>query len=435
MRNGLACCRSGAATGTTVHRVVFASIVAVVANCGPSDRPLPPSSNDSIPVVGPDAAELANAPTIQLQEMGRIDGNASENSFSHISAIAVSLAGDLYVADQSSSTITVYDSAGRPLRSIGRAGDGPGELRSPSRMTIGGDTLFVVDLRGLNRFLLHGQFLDRILIQNPPYLEGMGRGLLYPQSLHATVHGLLVSFLPRSAATDEIVRDTTTIHILDPVTGISGPAIASMVSSDRIPIGPATSSGPWFAVFPHYTASSAGTIFITHEDGAHVNAIPAGSPGEIHRIRIGADRRRVTSQDVTSAQDRTVDAIRTLGRVPANAEEWEARLRSLPHAEYWPIVGRMLAGPEGELLVERPDLNPEHGALRSTTVWSLLNADASIVGHISLGPGITPMAVVDATLIAISRDDLDVPSVLLYEMVLPDMIEGSDRKAASAHPR
>jgi hypothetical protein len=391
----------------------------VAANCQTRDLEVLPESTEIVPIVGPDAIQLANAPSIQLQEVTWIDGNAADNAFSHIPAVAVSRTGDLFVVDQGSSTIKVYDATGQAVRSIGRTGDGPGELRSPSHMAIGEDTVFVVDQHGLNRFLLDGEFIDRVAIQNPPYLQGRNRGYLHPQSLHATVRGLLVSFLLRAAARENhVVRDTTTIHILDSATGASGTTIARMVSSERIAIGSSVSSRPWFAVSPSFTVSPAGTIFITHQDGAHIDVIPVGSESVVRRIRLGAERRRVTTRDLARVKDLTVDAIRSFGRAPTNPQEWESRLRSLPHAEYWPVVGRLLAGADGALLIERPDLNPDYGAPRNTTRWSLIAPDERIVGYLSLGPGVTPMALMRTTLVAVSRDSLDVPSVLRYELNL-----------------
>lgn len=42
--------------------------------------------------------------------------------------------------------LSVYDAAGKPVRTIGRKGAGPGEFRSPLRVAVGsGDSLYVLD--------------------------------------------------------------------------------------------------------------------------------------------------------------------------------------------------------------------------------------------------------------------------------------------------
>ncbi|MEE8142658.1 MAG: NHL repeat-containing protein [Planctomycetota bacterium] len=61
-------------------------------------------------------------------------------------AVAIAPDGRFYVADSGNHRIQVFDHTGKPLRSIGKLGDGPGELRFPHGIALTTDGhLYVVD--------------------------------------------------------------------------------------------------------------------------------------------------------------------------------------------------------------------------------------------------------------------------------------------------
>ncbi len=76
--------------------------------------------------------------------------------------MALDSRGRIYVADVGQSHVTVFDSAGSFVRTIGRRGSGPGEFHQPMQLGIdNADTLFVYDvgLRRLTKFSPDGQFV------------------------------------------------------------------------------------------------------------------------------------------------------------------------------------------------------------------------------------------------------------------------------------
>ena len=52
-----------------------------------------------------------------------------------IRAVQVGAGGEIFVLDGKIGQVKVYGPDGRHLRTIGKKGQGPGELQSPSRMT------------------------------------------------------------------------------------------------------------------------------------------------------------------------------------------------------------------------------------------------------------------------------------------------------------
>ena len=97
--------------------------------------------------------------TRTLVEELRIGGaDTGATSFSHVTALAVTPGGHLFVADFAGGPqIKVFDAAGRFVANAGRSGGGPGEYRFVSAMIRGPDGLIhVVDTYGM-RVLMFGE--------------------------------------------------------------------------------------------------------------------------------------------------------------------------------------------------------------------------------------------------------------------------------------
>ena len=78
------------------------------------------------------------APLVEEVSIGVADG-PPEQTFSSIAEIAIGPDGSIFVLDRPNGGtpfLRQYDAAGRFLRTIGRAGDGPGEYRAPSGLAV-----------------------------------------------------------------------------------------------------------------------------------------------------------------------------------------------------------------------------------------------------------------------------------------------------------
>jgi len=104
------------------------------------------------------------------------------------SSISAGSAGEIYVVDQAGHCVRVYDGNGNGLRTIGRKGQGPGELLNPGKAVRDGDKIVVLD-RGNSRvvaFDISGRYLssfkllkyyrDMAAYRGSIYLTSMGQG-------------------------------------------------------------------------------------------------------------------------------------------------------------------------------------------------------------------------------------------------------------------
>ncbi len=115
-----------------------------------------------------------SVPVLQIGH--RSDGDSLYDLLS-VSAGAMLRNGEIIALVGASRQARVFSQSGEWMRSIGRDGTGPGELRRVGVMSLSGDTLFVPDgqLRRLNAFKLSGEFL-----KSWQYLAAEGIGNVSP---------------------------------------------------------------------------------------------------------------------------------------------------------------------------------------------------------------------------------------------------------------
>jgi hypothetical protein len=135
-------------------------------------------------------AGLLIASSLRAQgSLQRVASTAGDDNMGAPAALAVSRTGEIYVADAQRLNIAVYDSAGRRVRTIGRNGEGPGELLSVGDMAWLGDTLVFYDwrLRRLTYFSQDGKVVRTAAWPSrelPDHLLGSGG-----PTIHAVAYG------------------------------------------------------------------------------------------------------------------------------------------------------------------------------------------------------------------------------------------------------
>ncbi len=94
------------------------------------------------------------------QRIGSLDGEAT--ALSRVSGLAVGSDLTTFVAQVQENRIRVFDANGRPLRTIGRGGEGPGEFRMIVGVEVRGDTLLASDqaLLRVSRFHTDGRHIS-----------------------------------------------------------------------------------------------------------------------------------------------------------------------------------------------------------------------------------------------------------------------------------
>lgn len=112
-----------------MRRLVVAALAAL-AGCAPSERD----------------ASAPDAPSWHLEPIVTL-GGPTDTGWTRLKDVVADAHGTMYVLDEGAAQIRVFDSAGAPLRVIGRKGAGPAEFGEAYGMGIGwlGDTLAVLD--------------------------------------------------------------------------------------------------------------------------------------------------------------------------------------------------------------------------------------------------------------------------------------------------
>jgi DNA-binding beta-propeller fold protein YncE len=362
-------------------------------------------------MTGPSAAALSKPRDIALIEEFRVSGDTGTNEFTFIVGIGVSDNGQTYVLDQQTSTVRIYDATGRELDRFGAPGAGPGELQRPDRMVLANDTVFIIDQQGLHRFTGSGVFIGRVAVDTR---VSVGRSTVtrYPQSLAYTTKGLVTSLNLRAGPRARIFRDTAALFMLDPVTGKLSESVALVISAELYTIARGITSPAKFARRPSYIATRDAHVLVTTSDGRHIDVLSLTGEPPV-RIRFETPHTPVTPADVKaliSASEQSPPGP------PFSTRAYVAGIRRLPRAEYHAVVGRLVAGDDGELLVERPDLGTRVPYPPSPTTWDLLKGNDDLVGRIVLPARFTPIVLKDNAVTGVSTDSLDVPSVVRYRL-------------------
>ena len=93
-----------------------------------------------------------------LEDVFRVGSMAGADweTFGEIGGVAFDAQGHLYIFDRQSSRVVVTDAAGKLVREVGQAGEGPGELRMPVSFTVLRDGSIVIADMGHRAYQLFG---------------------------------------------------------------------------------------------------------------------------------------------------------------------------------------------------------------------------------------------------------------------------------------
>ncbi len=102
-------------------------------------------------------------------------GDDPNTSFYNAYDLAVAADGRIYVHDNGNHRIQVFDPEGTFVRTIGREGEGPGEISRGGDIEVAGDKLIRNGNRRLSAWTLDGEFLGDVQVED-------GKRLLYPSA-------------------------------------------------------------------------------------------------------------------------------------------------------------------------------------------------------------------------------------------------------------
>lgn len=196
------------------------------------------------PATPPDARRWRLEPVASL-------AGPADTGWTRLSAVAADANGNMYVLDEGAAQIRVFDSAGAPLRVIGRKGAGPGEFGPAYGMGIGwlGDTLVVLDPGNarLARLTLAGEWIG-----SWPAKRITGTGVRVHQAafdavytpdwrpLNGQAQSLLVRYTAAGAGDTLVMPDRPK----DPPGAIVCPAAGGAIRFFTIPFAPGILAEP-----------------------------------------------------------------------------------------------------------------------------------------------------------------------------------------------
>ena len=129
---------------------------------------------------------LYKTPVLEFKEDLSLGGPEAQGdyAFGQIRTFIVDDAGSIYVLDQQASHVKVFDKAGKYLRTIGRQGQGPGELENPMTLSFNrtsGELAVHQSSRRMSYFKTDGTFLRHLSLKEMWALRGRvdSRGNIY----------------------------------------------------------------------------------------------------------------------------------------------------------------------------------------------------------------------------------------------------------------
>lgn len=377
--------------------------VATIAACGESagDASVVTDSAgvEIVTYAGPDRPLPA-----ELTEEFRLGGSETDpqQSFFNVfaSAVGTDAESNIYVFDREGSRVVVFDSRGRFLRSMGRSGEGPGEIGMGFALVVRTDgTAGVVDIskRGLVWFGPDGEPLP-VQPMPPAYYGGMV----------AATRGAVILPVQHTTSDDEITDALVRVHGADTMTILVSPPNelkpVSFPSCGMSFSGMAPIFGPslrWAANATHVGAAVSAAYDVDLYEGARL----------VRRIR--RDREPLTATEELAVKE-LGDAmqVRTEGGIH-RCEPYEV-VRVRGFAPSIPAIARIALSPDGWLWVE-------HGGVRGDPKpIDLFTPTGEYAGTLPPGAPFPILFLPDGRIAAAETDEFDVTRLVVLRMTLAE---------------
>jgi hypothetical protein len=328
--------------------------------------------------------------------------------------------GRIAVADAAENRILVFDTSGNLLRSLGRAGEGPGEFRrlSQVRRTLAGDSLVTFDQRlrrlsvfdpdkGFARSVRVGGTSDESWPEDAWLWHG-GQVLVLQLSITP-----LDSVPPAAGVRRWPMRARLTLQDSSGQILKTSPPFAGMYTAlhergdARVPF----SNRPFAAVAPDRVYYGSGSTFTL----AYVDAA-FSSRGE---LRWPSQRQELTQAEIDSVRD-AAWAIALRRPLPRErlAEMFAISFAPQVQPEERPSIGRVFVDRVGQVWVERFQPIRLGSALQDPgDRWTVLSRDGEPIAQLRIPHNSRLEAVRDDRVLLVVRDSLDVQSVALHDIV------------------
>jgi hypothetical protein len=299
-------------------------------------------------------------------------------------AAAFDAAENLYVLDQARRVVSVYDPAGRALRTVGRVG----ELTSPVALAVARDgAVVVLDVaRGLVVYAPDGRLRETVAV--PGLDPHHRRGVLHAHPRGGVVVGARPAAAARAARGDPLHTSVALtwyrldgsppreLRVARARTEAPAREVESSVTGGGVrmsaPIRPVFTPEVRWAVLPD------GAVAVAETETYRLSVAVPGASDRL--VRRALQPRAVTPAD----RERFLGRSSPAGRAPqtsGSSMTMEVAPSAIPFAPRMPVIQRLEADPAGHLWVQR-----------TGPVWGqdgpidVLRADGSYLGTLPAGP-------------------------------------------------
>lgn len=342
---------------------------------------------------------------------GAVDG---PGALGEVFKVVMGPGGEILTAQPRAAVISVFDSAGVYQREVGRRGSGPGEFQVVAAMGWTGDTLWVMDAGAarLNLFNRDLEFVRAITPQFSSLPEGVFRALPGPFLADGSVLAIPM-ILPEAAVSQPLIlvdESGAVQRTLPPV-----PQERRMVMVDRGDGQTMPVVNPWDDSPLWTVAADGGSIVVVQR--------PIASSAEAGRLRIVRlslagdtllDREyRYTPRPVTAASRDSVymRAAAASGGGSTPVEEVARRIRdAAPAPASHATVTEVIAAGDGAIWLRREAITP------GQQEWQRISESGEMLGTVRLPAALEVHGADDRRVWGLTRDDLDVPFVEVYEL-------------------
>ncbi len=354
----------------------------------------------------------------EVLRIGTPEG-AAEYQFGQISGIGTASDGSILVMDQQGQELKVFGPDGAWVRTIGEAGNGPGQFGPQAGpVLVGrGDTVLVPDLgnQRVNLLTPGGEILGSFRL-------GLEQGIPVRWDMttdDSPVTQLRALNLPNQAGPADTM-DAIVTRAYD------GTIRDTLV---RVPAGKTFSFGsgqPVFRFFspePIWTMTGDGGIVLGVNNAYTFRVF--GADGQLSRIvRMPFEQQAVTEEDRTLF----VETLERLwGQAGVPAEGISMLKQGISFEDKFPAYAQALAGPAGSLWVQRikrpSDLTPEEKAAFNplqnigSADWDVFDAEGRYLGVVTLPVHFQPIGFEADRIFGVWRDDLDVQYVMVLRVL------------------
>jgi hypothetical protein len=353
-------------------------------------------------------------------KIGALEGEP-EYQFGQIGFVDVDSKDRIFVMDAQAKEIRVFSPDGQYEQTIGRPGQGPGELGALAvTLYMGpGDTLLVPDIGNarFNRYAPDGTSLGSFRL-------ALEQGL--PLAINATRTGVIAEQLRPTPIPDQPVQDTMDVIVTLTTDGTILDTLRRFRSGGSIDA--ARQQTIVFATEPVWRLTDDMHLLFGLNDEYRFGVY--GPDGSLERlVSKPFERTSITERDQTAMMSFFEELVQEMVP-PAQVAEALARMRAtVRFAEFYPAYNAILTGPEGTYWVQHvqspSDLTDEE--LKGWNFieeigspdWDVFDSEGRYLGVVQMPDRFGPRVIVRNRIYGVWRDEFDVQYAVRLRIIGP----------------